>query len=178
MGNCELRFADLQVAKEQNVEIQRARPIGNARRPVAAKLMLDGQQPIEQLARGERGFQRYCRVDKARLRGKTLRCGRVERRAADHVPQRFEAQSRRRQSSLRRAGPNSSGFRPFRWLPSASVKTSAIRRAIERGVIQANYDLMNQVRRLARETYTKAASIGDVRSSMADSSDLRYGKLD
>jgi hypothetical protein len=41
MRNLQSRLADSDVAEEQNVQIQRSRPIGESRRPVAPKLLLD-----------------------------------------------------------------------------------------------------------------------------------------
>jgi hypothetical protein len=44
MGNLEPGLMELDAAEEQNVEIERARTIRNARRTVAAELLFDREQ--------------------------------------------------------------------------------------------------------------------------------------
>jgi hypothetical protein len=47
VGNLQVRFADEEIPEQQNIQIQRPGPVGDAGGPVAAKLLLDGQQPVE-----------------------------------------------------------------------------------------------------------------------------------
>lgn len=94
MRNLKIRLADDEVAKEQNVEIQSARAVGDARRPVPAKLLLDRQQTFKQFARPERCFERHHSIHKPGLRGEAYRRSRVESRPAKQPAQRFEPQCR------------------------------------------------------------------------------------
>ncbi len=105
MRNLQSRRADFEIAKEQNVQIQRARPIHERRRPVPAKLLFNGQQTVEQLPRLQLRLQFDYRIHEAGLRGKSHRSGGVKRGPLRHPPQRFQAPRRRRQSRLRRARP-------------------------------------------------------------------------
>jgi hypothetical protein len=69
----ELRIANLNVVKKQDVEIERTRAVANLAGPVAAELVLDGQQAVEQCARFQFGFERNHRVDESRLSGEADR---------------------------------------------------------------------------------------------------------
>ena len=53
MRNHQAWLADRPVVIEQNIQIERARAVDDAGRPVAAKLLLDGQQSFEQVLRVE-----------------------------------------------------------------------------------------------------------------------------
>src|SRR5450755_1305058 len=68
-------LGDLHVTKEQNIEIEGARPIRQARVPVAAKFLLDGKQCREQLLWLQIRFERSCSVDESWLLGKPHRLG-------------------------------------------------------------------------------------------------------
>jgi hypothetical protein len=91
MGNFKIRFADAEIAVEENVEIERAGAVGEARRAVAAELLFDGQQGVKQRARSERGFKGDDGIYEAGLRGKSDGRGGVERGTADDAAEGGEA---------------------------------------------------------------------------------------
>jgi len=75
MRNLQPGLGDLQVAKEQNVQIESARPICESQRPVTAKLLLDGKQRLQQLLRLQLRLQCNDSIDETRLLGKSHRLG-------------------------------------------------------------------------------------------------------
>jgi len=101
--NLKTRLADLHVPEEQNIQIERARAVGDGAGPVSSKLLFDGQQAFQQLLGLKLCFQGDHRVDKARLRGKSDRFGGVERRPAGDVTERFKTGGSCGESGLRRA---------------------------------------------------------------------------
>ena len=58
MGNPEPGLIDLCVSIEQEVEIERPRPLGRDGRPVPAEATFDGQEQIEELSRRALGVER------------------------------------------------------------------------------------------------------------------------
>jgi len=107
MGNLQPGLANPQVAQQQNVQVQCSRTIGNSRRPIPSKLLLNPQQSLQQRERFQLCLQRHHGVHEARLLGKTHRLRRVERRPPHNPPQPPEPNRRRRQRSLRRPRPTS-----------------------------------------------------------------------
>lgn len=105
MRNFQPILIEFDVVEQQNVEIECARTVGNARRAVAAEPLLDLEQAFEQPARFQGRFQLDDGIDEARLRGETHRLGAVERRAMLQAAQGPKPRSRSRQRCLRRAGP-------------------------------------------------------------------------
>jgi hypothetical protein len=79
MWDLQPRLADLRVAQEQDVQIQRSRPVADALPPVAPKLLFDFQQPFQQLSRLQVRFQLHHRINESRLFGKPHWLGAVER---------------------------------------------------------------------------------------------------
>jgi len=77
MRYLEARFAKLNVAKEQDVEIERAGVVGKRGGPVAAELLLDAEEGVEQGPWLQVGFQRNHRIHEARLVGKTNGLGTI-----------------------------------------------------------------------------------------------------
>lgn len=75
------------VAEEEQVQVQRARPIGNACAAVAPELTLDPEQAFQQAARAEFGFEGHNGVHEAGLVGVSHGFGGVDRRAADNAAQ-------------------------------------------------------------------------------------------
>jgi len=92
-----------EIAKEKNVEVECARAVLDSRRPVPAKLPFQSEQPFEQLARRQAGFERDNGVDKTGLIRKAHRLGGIERGARGHATQRIQPHGRRRQRGLRLA---------------------------------------------------------------------------
>ena len=84
-------LADPQIAVEQDVQIEGARPVLKARGPIAAELLLDPHQTLQQSARREAGFQRDNGVDESGLCGIANRCGGVEGRPAGDSPEGLKA---------------------------------------------------------------------------------------
>jgi hypothetical protein len=104
MGNFEVRLAEAEIAVEENVEVEGARAVGEARGAVAAELLLDGQQGAEQLARGELGFKGDCGIEEAGLRCESDGRGGIERGAANNAAERGKARGRRGQRGVWLAG--------------------------------------------------------------------------
>ena len=107
MRNFQSRFADSHVPQQQNVQIKRPRTVGNPRRPIPSKLLLNRQQSLQQRARFQLRLQRHHCVHKARLLSKPHRLSRVERRSLRNPPQPLQANHSRSQRSLRRPRPTS-----------------------------------------------------------------------
>ena len=105
MRNLQARFADDQIIEEQNVQIQRARTIDEAGRPVAAKVLFDGHEPVKQLVRRKVCFESNGGIEKAWLRCEAHRLGAVERGASRNVAKGLKAQSGGSERRLRRSGP-------------------------------------------------------------------------
>lgn len=101
MGKLKTRLADCQVSEYQNIQIQRAGSVANAGGTVAAKLLFNAKQALEQGVRVKAGLKDDDRVEKTRLAGEAHRLGGIKRRASYDVPQRLEARGRRSQRSFR-----------------------------------------------------------------------------
>jgi len=78
MGNLKSGLADFLVSEYQNIQVEGARAIPNARQPVAAELLFDPQQAVEQRVGIERGLQGDHCIEKSRLFGKTHRLGGIQ----------------------------------------------------------------------------------------------------
>lgn len=105
MGDHEPRLIHLNASQKQNVQIERARTVGYRCGPVAAELLLDPEQGIEQRPGLQVRFQSHNGVYKTRLLCETHRFGTVERRSMRDAPQRFKPFGSGRQRSLGRSGP-------------------------------------------------------------------------
>lgn len=90
MRNFEPGFADPFVPVYQNIQIQRARSVPNARRPIPAKFLLNLQQTFEQLSRLQIRLQCDHRIEKPWLVGESYRLGGIERGAPHQGSQRLE----------------------------------------------------------------------------------------
>ena len=104
VGNFEIRFADAEIVVEENVEVEGAGAVGEAGGAVAAELLFDGQQGVEQLARSEYCFKGDDGVDKAGLRGEADGRGGIERGAADDATKRGKARGCGGQRDVGQAG--------------------------------------------------------------------------
>lgn len=104
MRNLEIRFANDGLAKEKDVEIERARAVRDARGAVAAELALDCQQPFEQSTRAELGFEGDDGIEKARLIGESDRCSGVKTGAGNDTAQQRHAFDGGSERDLRWAG--------------------------------------------------------------------------
>lgn len=100
----QIGLTDCEIAEEQDVEIEGARAVGDACGAVAAELLLNGEQLLQQLRRLEIRFQHDDGVYKARLGGESNRLRRVERRAGDDAPQGFKTSSCDGECCLGRSG--------------------------------------------------------------------------
>src|SRR5258706_11754740 len=67
VGDSEPRLVDLHVFVEEEVEIERPRPLGRDGRTVAAEVGLDGQEQVEELPRRALRLERGHPVEEARL---------------------------------------------------------------------------------------------------------------
>jgi CO/xanthine dehydrogenase Mo-binding subunit len=56
MRDFEAVLADVSVIEHQNVEVERARAVGDAGRAVAPELVFDGEQGLQQIVRSELCF--------------------------------------------------------------------------------------------------------------------------
>lgn len=101
--NLEVGLIELDVAEQQNVEIERARTVGNAGRTVAPELLLDGQQCVEQIAGFKIGLEFDNGIHKSRLIGESHWACTVNRRSAGDAAERSEPLRCRRQRCLRRS---------------------------------------------------------------------------
>ena len=77
MRNLEIVRAEHQTVIKQNVQIQRARPVGDARAAVAAELALDHEQGLEQLARTSIRLEAHRGIYEPRLIVETYRSRRI-----------------------------------------------------------------------------------------------------
>jgi hypothetical protein len=77
MGNLKSGLADFPVSEYQNIQVERARAISNARRTVTSVLLFDPQQAVEQGVGIERGLKGDHSIEKSRLLGKTHGLGGV-----------------------------------------------------------------------------------------------------
>ena len=99
-----MRFVQDHVAEEEEVEIERAGAVGDACGAVAPEVFLDGEQALEQRARGEACFKRDDGVEEAGLLGEADGRGGVERGARGDVAEGGEALGCGGECGLRRAG--------------------------------------------------------------------------
>ena len=118
--NFEPRLAHGHAVHEQDIQIERARAIGDGGRAVAAELALQAEQRLEQRARGEIGFERDGGIEKARLGGETDRRGGVERGAGGDAAQAIQAARRLRPVWLPAIRPARAGLLPCRCRRCAS----------------------------------------------------------
>jgi hypothetical protein len=86
--NLQTRLAELDVAEEQNVEIKRSGAVADGTRAVAAKLLFDGQQLVQEMPGLQVGLERYHSVDKSWLADESNRCGGIKPRPRDHAAKR------------------------------------------------------------------------------------------
>src|SRR5581483_12113859 len=101
MRNLEPGLADLPVAVQQQVQVDRARPEPRPA-PRAAETPLDREQPVEEFACGQAGLDGGGRVQEARLLGEPDRRRVAEGRDADDLDARLgrELLERRSQHGL------------------------------------------------------------------------------
>lgn len=97
-------LAEDEIAIEEDVEIESARAVGECGSAVAAEVALDGEEGIEEIARGERGFKSENGVEKAGLIGVSDGSGGVERRAGHNAAESGETRGGCGESGLRRTG--------------------------------------------------------------------------
>jgi len=79
MGNLQTRLTDANLAYQQDIQVERPRPISCARSPIATELLLDSHQAFKQPVRGEGRLQGDDCVRELGLIGKTDRCRAIER---------------------------------------------------------------------------------------------------
>ena len=91
VGNLQMCFVQYQVAEEEEVEIEGAGAVRDARGAVPPEVYLDGEQALEQRARCEACFERDDGVEEAGLRGEADGLGGVERGADDDAAEGGEA---------------------------------------------------------------------------------------
>jgi hypothetical protein len=113
----EARLVDLLVAVEEQVEVDRARPETRSVASDAAQAALDRQQPLEQLARAQRGAQLGRAVEKARLVLEADRVGLAQARDRDQSC----ASAWRSARAVRRCPPVRRARRSFWSWPRLSV---------------------------------------------------------
>ena len=77
-------LVDLPVAVQQEVEVERARPVLRRALALATEAALDLEQPVEQLAGGEGRHELECPVEEGRLLAGADELGLVEARDGDH----------------------------------------------------------------------------------------------
>jgi hypothetical protein len=104
VGNFEAGLAEDEVVVEENVEIEGARTVRDGGGAVAAKLVLNDEESVEEIARGERCFEREDGVEEAGLIGKADRLSGVKRRAGGDAAEGGEALGGCGERGLRRAG--------------------------------------------------------------------------
>ena len=75
MRHHQVVFAQNKIPEEQNIQVQRSRPVLHSCRAVAPKLKLDVQQRLDQIARSQICFNAHNRIQKPRLFGKSHRLG-------------------------------------------------------------------------------------------------------
>ena len=76
--NGEISLTDADIIHEQDIQVERARAVGDVHAPIAAELVLDFTQCIEQLMRGQSGFKSDDCIEKAGLGGIAHRRRRVQ----------------------------------------------------------------------------------------------------
>ncbi len=103
MRNLQTRLTDALFAEQNNVEVQRTGPVGEAFRPVASKFLFNGEKTFEKRARRQLGFQPDDRIHKTRLVGIAHGLGGVKRRASDEAAERLKSFRSGDQSLRRRA---------------------------------------------------------------------------
>lgn len=85
MGNFEAGLADDLGAVEKDIEVEGAGTVGELQGAIAAEFALDVEKLLEELARGERGFEGEDGVEEAGLIGEADGGGGVERGAGGDV---------------------------------------------------------------------------------------------
>jgi len=103
MRNFEAGLADRLDAVDQQIEVQRARAVGDAGAAVASELLLNGQQGEKQIVRAEFRFERNDGIEEAGLGGEAYGFGGVEQRLGGYATEGCEAGGGGGESSLRRA---------------------------------------------------------------------------
>jgi len=93
MGNLKAVFAEGDAVVEKNIQIEDAGTAGNACGAVAAEAAFDGEECVEEIARGETSFERDDGVEEAGLIGDADGSGGVERGASRDAAERSEALS-------------------------------------------------------------------------------------
>ena len=88
MGNLEAGLADDPVAKQQDVQVQCTWAVLNAGGAVAAKLLFNAEQAVEERSRFKVGLYGNDGVDETRLCGVAHRFRAVEGRTAEYLTQR------------------------------------------------------------------------------------------
>ena len=104
MRDFEAVLADVLAIEHKDVEVERARTIGDAGRAVAAELVLDGEQGLQQSVWGKVCFKRNDGVEEAGLGGKAYRLGGVKRGLGSDVADGCEARNGSGESCFRRPG--------------------------------------------------------------------------
>ena len=79
MWRLEAGLIDRPGAINQQIKVERPRPVGDAGSAVTAELPFNRQQGLEQGSRAELGFKRNHRVEEARLGSEAYRLGGVKR---------------------------------------------------------------------------------------------------
>ncbi len=82
-----------EIAIEDQVEVERARAVGDSAEPVAAEFLLEGEESAEELEWRERSFKSEGSVEKARLIGDADRCSGIERGAGGDAADGSEARN-------------------------------------------------------------------------------------
>ena len=103
--NLQSGLTDRQSIEQQDVEVECSRAVLKARLAVPAKLLLDPEKPVKQLARRQVGLQFNHRIHKTWLLSEPHRHSGIERRPASKPPQRLKPPRRCCQRSLRRPRP-------------------------------------------------------------------------
>lgn len=67
MGNHKTHFVEQKIGIQQNIQVQRPRPILDSAAAVAPKLLLNRQQAVQQLSRPQLRLQSHHRIQKTRL---------------------------------------------------------------------------------------------------------------
>jgi hypothetical protein len=78
MGNFEVRFAELKIAEEKDIQVQRSGPVDDATCTITSIFLFDAEKGVKEGLRGQFCLQRDDRVEEARLFGKTNGTGAVE----------------------------------------------------------------------------------------------------
>lgn len=104
MRDVEIGFADHQVAEQENIEIEGARPVGDSGGAVAAEFAFDVQQGGKEFTRVEGSFDAYYRVQKTGLVLKANGRGGIEGGAGYDAAERSDALNCGGHRGIRRSG--------------------------------------------------------------------------